>query len=129
MSQLLGIRDKCVEGSNDFQKWLESTLINRLREALGKYCQTVESFSHEIDKCRKKSADNDKACFRKLDKIKKMIQDRSKFDLMSEELELRELYSKFQQSVSEWGQVVSLFWVTVQRNETRLLSSFKHATI
>jgi hypothetical protein len=48
---------------------------------------------------------------------------------MSEQLELNELYLKFEHGVIEWGRLVSLFWVTAQKNEARLLTTFKHNTL
>jgi hypothetical protein len=39
-----------------------------------------------------------------------------------------ELYNRFKQSVSKWGDIVHLFWVTVQKNETKLLQNFKYLT-
>lgn len=129
VSKMLSVKDKCIEEAQDLQKWMEETLVHRLKDELGKFMQSVHSFGNEIERMRVRAAEHSKVCFRKLERLRKLMQERAKFDMMSEELELNEHYLKFQHSMVEWGRLVSLFWVTAQKNEARLLASFKHTTL
>lgn len=126
---MLKVKDHCAKQSKELQEWLEGTLLHRLKDSFSKFMQTVHSFGNEVQRVREQAADADKACFKKLDRIRKGMQERAKFDLMSEQLELNELYLKFQRTVVEWGRLVGLFWATAQNNEAKLLSALKHTIL
>lgn len=53
---------------------------------------------------------------KKIERIQRLVVEGKRFDLMFEEFELIELYSRFRQSVAKWGDTVFLFWNTVQKN-------------
>lgn len=99
MSKILDVKDKCASETHDLQKWMEGALLSRLKESLEKFMQTIGSFGNEIDRARVHAADNNRACFKMLENMRKLMQERSRFDMMSQQLELNELYVKFQQSV------------------------------